>query len=241
MIVSGKNAVTEALKSDATVEKLYVQKGAAEGVMKNIIGLAKDKKIPVTFVDKTVLERLSPDGRHQGVILFQTEYVYSSVDEILASAKSRGEAPFLVLLDNLSDPHNLGSIIRTCECAGVHGIVIPKHRSVSVNDTVLKCSAGAAEHTLVAKVTNINDTIKYLKEQDIYVYCADMDGEVMYSANLKGAMAFVIGSEGEGVRRLTKELCDGVVSIPMSGKVNSLNASVAAALVIYEKIRQERK
>lgn len=239
MIIEGKNPVSEALKSDATVEKLYVQKGANEGVIRNIVSLAKDKKIIVTFVDKVTLDRLSPSGKHQGVLLFQTDFVYSEIEDILDYAKSLNQPPFILLLDGLSDPHNLGSIIRTAECAGVHGIVIPKHRSVTVSDTVIKCSAGAVEHVKVAKVTNINDTIKYLKQQNIYVYAADMDGKPLYSTNLTGAIALVIGSEGEGVKRLTKELCDDVVSIKMTGKINSLNASVAAAIIIYERVRQE--
>lgn len=238
MIIEGKNAVTEALKGGATPEKLYVQKGAGEGVIRNIIGLAKERGLKVTFVDKTVLERLSPSGRHQGVMLFQTEFAYSEVEDILNAAKEKNEPPFILLLDGLSDPHNLGSIIRTAECAGVHGIIIPKHRSVTVNDTVIKCSAGAASHVKIAKVVNINDSIRMLKQQNIYVYAADMDGKVMYSANLTGATALVIGSEGEGVKRLTKELCDGVISIPMAGKINSLNASVAAAVIMYERVRQ---
>ena len=156
-------------------------------------------------------------------------------------ANSTGRPPFIVIADEIEDPHNLGGIIRTAECAGVHGIIIGKHRSASVNDTVLRCSAGAASHVRIAKVTNVNDAIKYLKEQNIYVYCADMDGEPMYNANLKGAIALVIGGEGSGVKRLTRELADGVISIPMQGKINSLNASVAAAVVVYEKVRQDLK
>lgn len=240
MLIEGKNPVSETLKSEATVEKLYVQKGADAGVIQGIIAAARTKNIPVSFVDKTVLEKLSPSGKHQGVIAFCTDFVYSELGDILSLAESKNEPPFLVILDELEDPHNLGSIIRTAECAGVHGIVIGKRRGVTVNDTVIKCSAGAAEHVKVAKVTNINDAIKYLKEHNVYVYAADMDGEMLYSSNLKGAIAVVVGGEGNGVKRLTKELCDGVISIPMAGKINSLNASVAAALVIYEKVRQER-
>ncbi len=241
MLISGKNAVYEALRSDATVEKLYVQKGETTGVVKNIVALAREKKIIVTFVDKTALDRITQNAKHQGVALTQTEFIYSSLDDILDFAKSKNEPPFIVILDELSDPHNLGSVIRTAECAGVHGIVIGKHRGVTVNDTVLRCSAGAAEHVKIAKVTNVNDAINYLKSQNVYVYCADMDGEPMYRANLTGAVALLVGGEDSGVKRLSKELADGVVSIPMSGKINSLNASVAAAIVIYEKVRQDRK
>ena len=241
MLITGKNAVYEALRSDETVEKLYVQRGETTGVVKNIIALAKEKKIVVSVVDKTALDRITQSAKHQGVALTQTEFVYSSLDDILSFAKSKDEPPFIVILDELSDPHNLGSIIRTAECAGVHGIVIGKHRGVTVNDTVLRCSAGAAEHVKIAKVTNVNDAINYLKSQNVYVYCADMDGEPMYRANLTGAIALLVGGEDSGVKRLSKELADGVISIPMSGKINSLNASVAAAVVIYEKVRQDRK
>ncbi len=238
MIIEGKNPVNEALKSQATIEKLYVQKGANEGVINNLVRMAKEKKIIVTFVDKTSLDRMSNTGKHQGVLAIATEFEYCAVSDILDEAQARGEAPFILILDNLTDPHNLGSIIRTAECAGVHGIVIPKHRSVTVNDTVVKCSAGAVEHVKIAKVTNINDTIRELKEQNIYIYGADMDGKPMYSANLSGAVALVIGSEGEGIKRLTRDLCDEILSIDMFGKVNSLNASVAAAVLIYERVRQ---
>ena len=241
MLITGRNAVSEALKSDATAEKLYDQKGEKTGVIKNIVALAREKRIIISFVDKTALDRITQNARHQGVALIQTEYVYSTPEEIVEYANSTGRPPFIVIADEIEDPHNLGGIIRTAECAGVHGIIIGKHRSASVNDTVLRCSAGAASHVRIAKVTNVNDAIKYLKEQNIYVYCADMDGEPMYNANLKGAIALVIGGEGSGVKRLTRELADGVISIPMQGKINSLNASVAAAVVVYEKVRQDLK
>ena len=229
------------MKADATAEKLYGQKGENTGVIKNIVSIAREKRIIISFVDKTALDRITQNARHQGVALIQTEYVYSTPEEIVEYANSTGRPPFIVIADEIEDPHNLGGIIRTAECAGVHGIIIGKHRSASVNDTVLRCSAGAASHVRIAKVTNVNDAIKYLKEQNIYVYCADMDGEPMYNANLKGAIALVIGGEGSGVKRLTKELADGVISIPMQGKINSLNASVAAAVVVYEKVRQDLK
>lgn len=241
MLITGRNAVSEALKSDATAEKLYVQKGENTGVIKNIVSIAREKRIIISFVDKTALDKITQNARHQGVALIQTEYVYSTPEEIVEYANSTGRPPFIVIADEIEDPHNLGGIIRTAECAGVHGIIIGKHRSASVNDTVLRCSAGAASHVRIAKVTNVNDAIKYLKEQNIYVYCADMDGEPMYNANLKGAIALVIGGEGSGVKRLTRELADGVISIPMQGKINSLNASVAAAVVVYEKVRQDLK
>lgn len=176
MLITGRNAVSEALKSDATAEKLYVQKGENTGVIKNIVAIAREKRIIISFVDKTALDRITQNARHQGVALIQTEYVYSTPEEIVEYANSTGRPPFIVIADEIEDPHNLGGIIRTAECAGVHGIIIGKHRSASVNDTVLRCSAGAASHVRIAKVTNVNDAIKYLKEQNIYVYCADMDG-----------------------------------------------------------------
>lgn len=241
MIIEGKNPVSEALKSDATIEKLYVQKGSNEGVINGIVKKAREQKIIVSFVDKTTLDRMSPSGRHQGIVANATDFKYCAVEDILDYAQTKNEPPFLLLLDGITDPHNLGSIIRTAECAGVHGIIIPKHRSVTVNETVIKVSAGAAEHMKIAKVVNINDTIRQLKEQNIYVYGTDMDGKTMYSANLTGAVAFVIGSEGEGIKRLTRELCDDIIKIDMHGKINSLNASVATAIVLYERVRQTKK
>lgn len=241
MIIEGKNPVIEALEAGTTIEKLYVLKGNFEATINRVIAAAKSRRISPVFTTKDVLDKLSPTGRHQGVLAVATEFEYSDIDDVLALAESKGEPPFIVIVDGVTDPHNLGGIIRSAECAGVHGVVIPKHRAVGVNETVVKVSAGATEHIMICKATNINDTIRDLKQRNIYVYCADMDGETMYSVNLTGAIALVIGGEGDGVKRLTKELCDGVVSIPQAGKINSLNASVAAGIVIFEKVRQDKK
>ena len=194
----------------------------------------------VTFYDREVLDRESATGKHQGFIAEVTDFKYATVDDILALAEKKNEPPFIIIADGVEDPHNLGSILRVAECAGCHGVIIPARRAVSVNETVIKVSAGAAAHVLVAKVTNVNDAVDYLKKQNVWVYCADMDGEEIYSSDLRGSIAFVVGGEGTGVKRLTKEKCDGVVSLPMFGKVNSLNASVAAALVAYEYVRQNK-
>ena len=215
MKIYGRNAVEEALKSGATVDRLLVRTGVKDAHANRIINEARDRGVRVIYRDAAALDRECPKGaNHQGFVAEVTDFKYS-------------------------DPHNLGAIIRVAECAGVHGIVIPKHRSVSVNDTVVKVSSGAAQYMRVAKVTNINDAIKYLQENGVWVFAADMDGESIYSANITGPVAFVIGGEGSGVSRLTRELCDGIVAIPMFGNVNSLNASVAAGIVLYEKVRRE--
>lgn len=241
MKIYGRNAVEEAFKSGTTIDRLVVQKGMKDAGANRVINDAKARGIKIFFRDKEALDRECEEGgRHQGFIAEVTDFKYSEIEDILAYAKEKGEPPFVVLLDGVEDPHNLGSVIRVAECAGVHGVIIPRHRSVSVNDTVVKVSSGAAAHMRVAKVTNINDAIAELKAQGVWVYAADMDGGELYKTNLKGATAFVIGGEGRGVKRLTRELCDGTVSIPMFGKVNSLNASVAAGVVIYEKIRQDK-
>lgn len=239
MKIYGRNAIEEALKSGATIDRLLVRNGMRDAHGNRIVNEARDRGIRVIFRDAAALDRECPKGaNHQGFVAEVTDFKYSDLDDILALAEERGEPPFIVLLDGVEDPHNLGAIIRVAECAGVHGIVIPKHRSVSVNDTVVKVSSGAAQYMRVAKVTNINDAIKYLQERGVWVFAADMDGSDIYSANLSGAIAFVVGGEGNGVSRLTRELCDGIVALPMRGKVNSLNASVAAGIVIYEKLRR---
>ena len=241
MKIYGRNAVIEAMRSGATIDRLVAQKDLKDPVSNRIINDARDRGIKIFFRDKIALDRECEQGaRHQGFIAEITDFEYSDLDDILALAEKRGEPPFIIILDGVEDPHNLGSVIRVAECAGVHGVVIPRHRSVSVNDTVVKVSSGATAHLMVAKVTHVNDAIVELQKKGVWVYCADMDGDDVYSTNLKGSIAFVIGGEGKGVKRLTRELCDGVVSIPMFGKVNSLNASVATGIVIYEKIRQER-
>ena len=239
MKIYGRNAIEEALKSGATIDRLLVRNGMRDAHGNRIVNEARDRGIRVIFRDAAALDRECPKGaNHQGFVAEVTDFKYSDLDDILALAEERGEPPFIVLLDGVEDPHNLGAIIRVAECAGVHGLVIPKHRSVSVNDTVVKVSSGAAQYMRVAKVTNINDAIKYLQERGVWVFAADMDGSDIYSANLSGAIAFVVGGEGSGVSRLTRELCDGIVALPMRGKVNSLNASVAAGIVIYEKLRR---
>ena len=234
MKIEGKNAVAEALKSGTQIDHIYAEKGANHP----IIAMARENGVAVKFVDKKILDKESVTGRHQGFIAVAADFEYSEIEDILADAENKGEAPFIIILDGIEDPHNLGSILRVAECSGAHGVVIPKNRAVSVNETVIRVSAGAAEHVKVAKVTNINNTIKDLKEKGVWVYAADMDGELIYNVNLKGSLAIVIGGEGKGISRLTKELCDGIVALPMKGKVSSLNASVACGIVTYEALRQ---
>ena len=234
MKIEGKNAVAEALKSGTQIDHIYAEKGANHP----IIAMARENGVAVKFVEKKILDKESVTGRHQGFIAVAADFEYSEIEDILADAENKGEAPFIIILDGIEDPHNLGSILRVAECSGAHGVVIPKNRAVSVNETVIRVSAGAAEHVKVAKVTNINNTIKDLKEKGVWVYAADMDGELIYNVNLKGSLAIVIGGEGKGISRLTKELCDGIVALPMKGKVSSLNASVACGIVTYEALRQ---
>ena len=238
MIIYGRNPVREAFRSGKTVEKLYLVKGEPDMQLSQIFGLAKDRKIPVSYIDPRAMEQLAGGGNHQGVAAQITDFEYCSVDDIIALAEERGEKLLIVLLDGITDPHNLGAIIRSAECFGAHGIVIPKHRSVSVNDTVVKVASGATEHMLVAKVTNINDTIRELKERNVWVYACAFDGKPPKCADFKDNTAIVVGSEGDGIKRLTKELCDVTVTIPEFGKINSLNASVAAGVVLYEAARQ---
>lgn len=238
MKIYGRNSVAEALKEGTTIDRLVVQKDLKDSGANRIIADAKSCGIKIFFRDKEYLDREVP-ARHQGFIAEVTDFKYCEVADILAAAEEKGEPPFIVILDGVEDPHNLGSVIRVCECAGVHGVIIPRHRSVSVNDTVVKVSSGAAAHMKVAKVVNVNETIEELKKKGVWVFCADMDGESVYKTDLTGAAAFVIGGEGSGVKRLTKTLCDRVVSLPVRGKVNSLNASVACGVVVYEKLRQE--
>ena len=241
MKIYGRNAIEEALNSGATIDGLLVKNGVRDAHGNRIINAAKERGIRVIFRDGAALDREVPRGaNHQGFVAEITDFAYSETDDILALAEEKGEPPFILILDGVEDPHNLGAIMRVAECAGVHGIIIPKHRSVTVNDTVVKVSSGAAQYVRVAKVTNINDTIRYLQDKGVWVFAADMDGESLYTANITGAVAFVIGGEGKGVSRLTRELCDGAVAIPMFGNVNSLNASVAAAIVVYEKVRREK-
>lgn len=234
-IVIGRNAVIEALKSDRTIETLYISNNKLEGSIKTIIGLAKEKRVLIKEVDKKKLDLMCDGEVHQGVIAKVTAYKYSEVSDILDLARERGEAPFIVILDEVEDPHNLGSIVRTAELFGVHGIIIPKRRSASVSATVYKSSVGAIEHVKIAKVTNLNSVIDDLKEAGIWVYGADIRAEeYSYQVDFSGPCALVIGNEGRGISKLTVQKCDKLIKIPMVGKINSLNASVAGGIMMYE-------
>lgn len=231
-MIAGRNAVLEAMSGNREIEKLVVQKNS-RGVLKDILKKARENGIPIRYEDRSDIDKLF-NGQHQGVVAFVAAYKYSSVDEILQT----DETPFIVVLDNIEDPHNLGSVIRSCDGAGVSGVIIPKDRAVGLTATVGKVSAGAIEHVKVARVTNIANTIDKLKERGIWVAACDMDGEVYYQKDLTGSIALVIGNEGKGISRLVKEKCDFSVAIPMSGKINSLNAGNAAAILMYEVRRQ---
>ncbi|SPZ49862.1 Putative TrmH family tRNA/rRNA methyltransferase [Sarcina ventriculi] len=237
-LVEGRNAVIELLKSNKTIEQLFIANGKMEGSINKILGLAKDKGVIVKEVDRKKLDLMSETKAHQGVIAQITPFKYSTVDEILNYAKQKDEDPFIVILDELEDPHNLGSIVRTAELCGVHGIIIPKRRNVGVTTTVYKASVGAIEYVKIAKVTNVNSTIDELKAKNIWVYGADINGEeYSHDTNFNGACAIVIGNEGKGISKLTKNKCDKLVKIPMIGKINSLNASVAGGIMMYEVLK----
>ena len=237
-MIEGRNAVLEAFRSGKPVDKLFVLDGCQDGPVRTIVREAKKHDTLVQFVDKERLTQFSQTGRHQGVIAYTAAYEYAQVEDMLALAKERGEDPFLILLDDIEDPHNLGAIIRTANLAGAHGVIIPKRRAVGLTATVAKTSAGAINYTPVAKVTNLTKTMKELKEKGLWFVCADMGGESMYKLNLTGPIGLVIGNEGEGVSRLVKETCDFVASIPMKGDIDSLNASVATGVLAYEIVRQ---
>lgn len=234
----GRNAVLELLKTDKQVDKLYVQKGEREGSITLIVAKAVEKKIPVVEVDRRRLDMMSGGGVHQGVAAEVAETNYASIEDMLALAEERGEKPFIVICDSINDPHNLGAIIRTAECAGAHGVIIPKRRSVSVNSTVAKASAGAVFHMLIARVPNLNTVIKQLQENNVWVWAVETGGTPYYEHNFDCGLAFVLGGEDAGVSRLVKENCDFTASIPMYGKINSLNVSNAAAIVLFEAARQ---
>jgi 23S rRNA (guanosine2251-2'-O)-methyltransferase len=237
-VVVGRNAVIEALKSDTTIEQILIANGNMEGSINKIIAMAKDKKVVIKEVDRKKLDSISETGAHQGVIAIVTPFKYSEVADILKYAEEKGEKPFIVILDELEDPHNLGSIVRTAELSGVHGIIIPKRRNVGVTPTVYKSAAGAIEHMKIAKVTNINTVIDELKEAGVWVYGAEIDGDsYSYETDFSGACALIIGSEGRGMSKLTKDKCDKLVKIPMVGKINSLNASVAGGIMMYEILK----
>ena len=236
--IEGRNAVTEAFRSGKTIDKLFVLDGCTDGAVRTIIREARKGDTIINFVTKERLDQMSETGHHQGVIAMSAAYDYAEVDDILKKAEEKGEPPFIILLDGIEDPHNLGAIIRTANQAGAHGVIITKHRAVGLTAVVARTSAGALNYTPVAKVTNLVQTIKELKEKGLWFVCADMDGEVMYKQNLTGPIGLVIGNEGEGVSRLVKENCDFTASIPMKGQIDSLNASVAAGILAYEIVRQ---
>jgi 23S rRNA (guanosine2251-2'-O)-methyltransferase len=237
-IIDGRNAVLEAFRSGKTIDKLFVLDGCQDGPVRTIIREAKKADTIINFVDKERLDRLANSGHHQGVVAQAAAYEYAEVEDILNIAREREEDPFIFILDEIEDPHNLGAIIRTANLAGAHGVIIPKRRAVGLTATVAKTSAGAINYTPVAKVTNISKTIDELKKQGMWFVCADMGGETMYNLNLKGSIGLVIGNEGSGVSRLVKEKCDYIASIPMKGDIDSLNASVAAGVLAYEIVRQ---
>ena len=236
--IEGRNAVIEAYRAGRPIDKLFILDGCQDGPILTIKREAKAKQTPVKFVTKERLDQLSETGKHQGVIAYAAAYEYATVEEILDNARQKGEAPFVFLLDNIEDPHNLGAIIRTANLAGAHGVIVPKNRAAGLTAVVAKTSAGALNFTPVARVTNLAKTIEELKKEGIWFVCADMGGTTMYDLNLKGPIGLVIGNEGEGVGRLVKEKCDMVASIPMKGDIDSLNASVAAGVLAYEIVRQ---
>ena len=236
--IEGRNAVLEAFRSGRTVDKLFVLEHCEDGPVRTILREAKKQNTIVKFVKKERLDQMSQTGTHQGVIAQTAAYAYAEVEDILEAAKKKGEDPFIFVLDNIEDPHNLGAIIRTANIVGAHGVIIPKRRAAGLTATVAKTSAGALNYTPVAKVTNLVKTIEELKEKGLWFVCADMDGETMYDLNLTGPVGLVIGNEGEGVSRLVKEKCDFIAGIPMKGEITSLNASVAGGVLAYEILRQ---
>ena len=238
LVICGRNAVLEAFRSGKTIDRLYVQEGVADGTLQSILRTAKKTDAIINFVSNDRLNKYAEGDKHQGVVAMAAAYNYAEVEDILNAAKEKEEPPFIIVLDDIEDPHNLGAIIRTANQAGAHGVIIPKRHAVGLTATVARTSAGAINYTPVAKVTNISRTIEELKEKGIWFACADMSGELMYNCNLTGAIGLVIGSEGNGVSRLVKEKCDFVVKIPMFGQIDSLNASVAAGVLSYEIVRQ---
>lgn len=236
--IEGRNPVLEAFRAGKTIDRLFILDGCQDGPIKSITREARKGDTIISFVKKERLDQLSQTGKHQGVIAYAAAYEYAEVEDILKIAEEKKEPPFIIILDNIEDPHNLGAIIRTANQAGAHGIIIPKRRAVGLTATVAKTSAGAINYTPVAKVTNLAATIEELKEKGLWFVCADMDGEVMYKLDLKGPIGLVIGSEGEGVGRLVKEKCDFIAKIPMAGEIDSLNASVAMGILSYEIVRQ---
>ena len=236
-VIAGRNPVSEAIRSGRPIDKILVARGEKSGAVVGILAKARDRQIPVKEADRVKLDFLSGNATHQGIIALAAAKEYSTVEEILEYAESRSEAPFIVVLDELEDPHNLGAIIRTAECVGAHGVIIPKRRSATLSYTVGKASAGAIEFMRVARVTNIAKLLDDLKTHGIWVYGADMNGEDYEKCDMSGACAVVIGNEGKGISRLVREKCDVIVSLPMKGKINSLNASVAAGVLLYHALK----
>lgn len=239
--IEGRNAVLEAFRSGKTIDRLFILDGCKDGLVQSIVREARKHDTIINFVEKERLNQMSTTGKHQGVIAQAAAYEYSEMEDVFKLAEEKGEAPFVVILDNIEDPHNLGAIIRTANLCGAHGVIIPKRRAVGLTATVVKASAGAINYTPVVKVTNLVKTMEELKDKGMWFVCADMDGEVMYDLNLTGSIGLVIGNEGEGVGRLVKENCDFIAKIPMKGDIDSLNASVAMGVLAYEIVRQRMK
>ena len=240
-VIEGRNAVIEAFRAGKTVDKLFVLEHCKEGSMNTVLREAKKHDTIINYVKKERLDQMSETGKHQGVIAYIAAFEYATVDDILKKAEDKGEPPFVVILEDIEDPHNLGAIIRTANLAGAHGVIIPKHRAAGLTATAVKASAGAVSYTPVAKVTNISKTIEELKDKGLWFVCADMGGTTMYDLDLKGPIGLVVGNEGKGVSRLVKEKCDFIASIPMFGDIDSLNASVATGVLAYEIVRQRMK
>lgn len=240
-VIEGRNAVIEAFRAGKTVDKLFVLEHCKEGSMNTVLREAKKHDTIINYVKKERLDQMSETGKHQGVIAYIAAFEYATVGDILKKAEDKGEPPFVVILDDIEDPHNLGAIIRTANLAGAHGVIIPKHRAAGLTATAVKASAGAVSYTPVAKVTNISKTIEELKDKGLWFVCADMGGTTMYDLDLKGPIGLVVGNEGKGVSRLVKEKCDFIASIPMFGDIDSLNASVATGVLAYEIVRQRMK
>lgn len=238
LTIEGRNAVLEAFRAGKTIDKLFVLDGCQDGPVRTIVRDARKKDAIISYVSRERLDQMSETGKHQGVIAYAAAYEYAEVEDMLEAARQKGEDPFLILLDGIEDPHNLGAVIRTANLAGAHGVIIPKRRAVGLTATVAKASAGALNYTPVAKVTNLTTAMEELKKQGLWFVCADMGGDVMYKVNLKGPIGLVIGNEGDGVGKLVREHCDMTASIPMRGDIDSLNASVAAGVLAYEIVRQ---
>ena len=241
LIIEGRNAIIEAFRAGRSVDKLFIQEHTKEGSMNTLLREAKKTNTLIKYVPKERLDQISETGHHQGAVAFVAAYNYAEIDDMFGLAQERGESPFIIILDEIEDPHNLGAIIRTANLSGAHGVIVPKNRACGLTATVVKASAGAINYTPIAKVTNISQTIESLKEKGMWFVCADMDGETMYDIDLTGSIGLVVGNEGKGVSRLVKEKCDFIASIPMKGDIDSLNASVATGVLAYEIVRQRIK